>query len=114
MHQHKKPLLLCLLRYPNSAPVFRGYARFLEHIKSDPWTAAKYSAAADEIEEEEVRVCACWVVLLTTHVCVRSLCVFNAEADVSAHLSFIRHIALHHNNSTQTHTHRGVGTTPRS
>eukprot|EP00983_Pelagomonas_calceolata_P032255 1012150-Pelagomonas_calceolata.AAC.11 len=40
-------------RYPNSSQVFRGYARFLEHIRSDPWTAHKYASVAASIEEEE-------------------------------------------------------------
>jgi hypothetical protein len=42
-----------LTRYPNSSKIFRGYARFLEHIKSDPWTAHKYAMVAESIEEEE-------------------------------------------------------------
>eukprot|EP00983_Pelagomonas_calceolata_P005802 191387-Pelagomonas_calceolata.AAC.2 len=36
-------LLLLLLRYPNNEHLYRMYARFLEHVKSDPWTAQKFT-----------------------------------------------------------------------
>lgn len=31
-------------RYPSSVKLLRSYGRFLEEVKNDPWTAAKYYA----------------------------------------------------------------------
>ena len=45
---------LVLDRYPRNAKLLRSYGRFLENVRNDPWTAAKYYAEA----EKQVRRCA--------------------------------------------------------
>lgn len=40
------PRLGC--RYPRNAKLLRSYGRFLENVKNDPWTAAKYYAEAEK------------------------------------------------------------------
>mmetsp|Transcript_10121 Transcript_10121/g.26269 ORF Transcript_10121/g.26269 Transcript_10121/m.26269 type:complete len:2025 (-) Transcript_10121:314-6388(-) len=42
-----------LERYPNNEHLYRMYARFLEHVKSDPWTAQKFTETAEKLEEEQ-------------------------------------------------------------
>ena len=39
---------LVLDRYPKNAKLLRSYGRFLENVKNDPWTAAKYYAEAEK------------------------------------------------------------------
>jgi len=34
----------CAHRYPNAVKLLRSYGRFLEQVKNDPWTAARYFA----------------------------------------------------------------------
>jgi len=48
-----KVFKVLLERYPNNENLYRMYARFLEHVRSDPWTANKYTLAADKLEEEQ-------------------------------------------------------------
>ena len=33
---------MVLDRYPSSVKLMRSYGRFLEEVKNDPWTAARY------------------------------------------------------------------------
>ncbi len=40
-------------RYPSSVKLLRSYGRFLEEVKNDPWTAAKYYSEADKLEEQQ-------------------------------------------------------------
>lgn len=40
-------------RYPSSVKLLRSYGRFLEEVKNDPWTAAKYYSEADKVEEQQ-------------------------------------------------------------
>ncbi|KAJ9516874.1 hypothetical protein QJQ45_027276, partial [Haematococcus lacustris] len=40
-------------RHGTNVRLLRLYAKFLEHIKHDPWTAAKWFAEADALEQEE-------------------------------------------------------------
>lgn len=40
MHTYQR----ILERYPTSPKVLRAYARFLEDVKNDPWSAVKYYA----------------------------------------------------------------------
>ncbi|WIA37851.1 hypothetical protein OEZ86_014704 [Tetradesmus obliquus] len=42
-----------LERYPTNVKVLRAYARFLEDVKNDPWSASKYYTEADKLEEQE-------------------------------------------------------------
>ena len=35
-------LVFPLGRYPSSVKLLRSYGRFLEEVKNDPWTAARY------------------------------------------------------------------------
>ncbi|KAF5829405.1 hypothetical protein DUNSADRAFT_16104 [Dunaliella salina] len=39
--------------YPNNEHLYRMYARFLEHVKSDPWSAQKFTETAEKLEEEQ-------------------------------------------------------------
>jgi PAS domain-containing protein len=41
---------LLLERYPKSVKLMRSYGMFLEQVKKDPWSAAKYFNEADKIE----------------------------------------------------------------
>lgn len=45
-----------LERYPKSIKVLRSYARFLEEIKNDPWTANKYYQDAERIEDNQAEM----------------------------------------------------------
>lgn len=49
-HTHASPTLPPALgcRYPRNAKLLRSYGRFLENVKNDPWTAAKYYAEAEK------------------------------------------------------------------
>ncbi|KAF5832427.1 hypothetical protein DUNSADRAFT_11673 [Dunaliella salina] len=42
-----------LERYPGDENLYRMYARFLEHVRSDPWTANKFTLTADKMDEED-------------------------------------------------------------
>ncbi|GFR48517.1 hypothetical protein Agub_g10412 [Astrephomene gubernaculifera] len=44
---------MVLDRYPSSVKLLRSYGRFLEEVKNDPWTAAKYYSEADKVEEQQ-------------------------------------------------------------
>ncbi|KAG2493479.1 hypothetical protein HYH03_008295 [Edaphochlamys debaryana] len=44
---------MVLDRYPSSVKLLRSYGRFLEEVKNDPWTAAKYYGEADKVEEQQ-------------------------------------------------------------
>ena len=35
-------------RYPKSVKLLRSYGKFLEHVKNDPWGAARYHRSAEE------------------------------------------------------------------
>ncbi|KXZ56496.1 hypothetical protein GPECTOR_1g444 [Gonium pectorale] len=41
-----------LERYPYSAKMIKGYARFLEGVKNDPWRASKFYTEAEKLEAE--------------------------------------------------------------
>eukprot|EP00198_Chlamydomonas_reinhardtii_P013356 XP_001702693.1 predicted protein [Chlamydomonas reinhardtii] len=41
-----------LERYPYSAKMIKGYARFLEGVKNDPWRASKFFTEAEKLEAE--------------------------------------------------------------
>ncbi|KAG2440500.1 hypothetical protein HYH02_010378 [Chlamydomonas schloesseri] len=42
-----------LLRYPSSPKLVRGYAKFLEAVKNNPWKAARYFNEADKLQEAQ-------------------------------------------------------------
>lgn len=42
-----------LERYPHSAKLVRGYARFMEHVRNDPWRATRFYAQADKLDAEQ-------------------------------------------------------------
>ncbi|KAG2446182.1 hypothetical protein HXX76_000775 [Chlamydomonas incerta] len=42
-----------LLRYPSSPKLVRGYAKFLEAVKNNPWKAATYFNEADKLQEAQ-------------------------------------------------------------
>ncbi len=41
-HQAEGIYRAALLRYPSSPKLVRGYAKFLEAVKNNPWKAARY------------------------------------------------------------------------
>lgn len=43
-----------LERYSSSAKVLRMYAHFLEEVKNDPWSAERYLAESEKLEEQQV------------------------------------------------------------
>lgn len=42
-----------LERYPHSAKLARGFARFLEHVRNDPWRASRFYGQADKLDAEQ-------------------------------------------------------------
>ncbi|WIA28374.1 hypothetical protein OEZ86_010920 [Tetradesmus obliquus] len=47
----EKTYKLVLDRYPTNAKLLKSYGKFLEHVKNDPWGAARYYAEAEKQEE---------------------------------------------------------------
>lgn len=58
----EKTYRMILERYPTSVKVLRCYAKFLEDVTNDPWTAAKFYAYVDKFQScylAKCRPCCC-------------------------------------------------------
>ncbi|GIL72539.1 hypothetical protein Vretifemale_2816, partial [Volvox reticuliferus] len=40
-----------LVRYPSSPKLLRGYGKFLEAVKNNPWKASKYFSEAEKLQD---------------------------------------------------------------